>query len=62
MAPELTENDLRLCAYIRIGMRAKEIASMLQVTSASVNTHRYRLRKKLGLDKDASLDDFVRDI
>ncbi len=62
MAPELTENDLRLCAYIRIGMRAKEIASMLQVTSASVNTHRYRLRKKLGLDKDASLDNFVRDI
>lgn len=62
IASDLTENDLRLCAYLRIGMRAKEIASMLQVTSASVNTHRYRLRKKFDLNKDTSLDDFVRKI
>ena len=59
---ELTENDLRLCAYIRIGMRAKDIASMLSVSPASVNTNRYRLRKKLGLSRDDSLDDFIRQI
>lgn len=59
---DLTENDLRLCAYIRIGMRAKQIAEMLSVTPDSVNTARYRLRKKLGLDKGQSLDDFVRQV
>ena len=59
---ELTENDLRLCAYLRIGMRAKDIASMLSVSPASVNTNRYRIRKKLGLTKEDSLDDYIRSI
>lgn len=62
ISAELTENDLRLCAYLRIGMRAKDIASMLSVSPASVNTNRYRIRKKLGLEKDDSLDDFIRRI
>ena len=57
---ELTENDLRLCAYIRIGMRSKEIAEMLAVSPASIHTSRYRIRKKLSLAKDSSLDDFIR--
>lgn len=59
---ELTENDLRLCAYIRIGLKAKQIAEMLSVSPASVNSNRYRLRKKLGLQKDDSLDDFIRKV
>ena len=45
ISAELTENDLRLCAYLRIGMRAKDIASTLSVSPASVNTNRYRIRK-----------------
>lgn len=57
---ELTENDLRLCAYIRIGMRAKQIAEMLSVSPDSINSNRYRLRKKLHLQRGESLDDFVR--
>lgn len=59
---ELTENDLRLCAYIRIGMRAKQIAEMLSVSPDSVNSNRYRLRKKLEISKGESLDDFIRNI
>ena len=58
----LTENDLRLCAYIRIGMRAKQIAEMLSVSPDSVNSNRYRLRKKLKIQKGDSLDDFIRKI
>lgn len=59
-ASDLTENELRLCAYIRIGMRAKQIAEMLSVTPDSVNTARYRLRKKLGLERGEKLDDYIR--
>lgn len=62
ISDELTENDLRLCAYVKIGMRAKDIASMLSVTPASVNSNRYRLRRKLSLAKEDSLDDFIRKI
>lgn len=60
MCADLTENDLRLCAYISIGLRAKEIAEMLNVTPDSVNTNRYRLRKKLGLGRGESLDELIR--
>ena len=59
---ELTENDLRLCAYIRIGMRAKQIAEMLSVSPDSVNSNRYRLRKKFALQRSDSLDEFIRKI
>lgn len=58
----LTENDIRLCAYLRIGMRAKQVAEMLSVTPDSINTSRYRIRKKLGLRRGESLDDFIRSI
>lgn len=59
---KLTENDLRLCAYINIGMRAKQIAEMLSVSPDSINTNRYRLRKKLGLQRGESLDEYIRNI
>lgn len=62
ISAELTENDLRLCAYVRIGIRAKQIAGMLSISPDSVNSNRYRLRKKLGLQHGESLDDFIRKI
>lgn len=62
MCQDLTENDLRLCAYISIGLRAKEIAEMLNVTPDSVNTNRYRLRKKLRLGRGESLDALIRKV
>lgn len=60
--PTLSENDLRLCAYIRIGMSTKQTAQMLSVLPETVNTSRYRIRKKLGLGSEDTLDDFLRRI
>jgi len=62
LSSELTEYELRICSYIRISMGAKQIASMLMVNHHSVITSRYRIRKKLGLGKEQSLDDFIRNI
>lgn len=59
--PSLTENELHICSYIKMGMRAKQIASMLSVNQASVITCRYRIKKKMSLQDD-SLDDFIRNI
>lgn len=58
---ELTENELRLCVYIKIGMRAKEIAQLLYVSPDSVKMSRYRLKKKLNTG-NVSIDDFLREI
>jgi tetratricopeptide (TPR) repeat protein len=60
--PELTKNDLKLCAYIRIGMSMKQIAQMLNIFPDSVKTNRYRLRKKFNLSDNENLDDFIRSV
>ncbi len=60
--PALTENDLRLCAYIRIGMSNKQIAQMLSVLPDSIKISRYRIRKKFLLQQKDSLEDFLREI
>ncbi len=54
--PALSRTELRLCAYIRVGMTAKEIAQVLSVKPDTVNTSRYRIRKKMQLASDASLE------
>ena len=58
----LTENDLRLCSYIRIGMRNKEIAQLLSVSPDSVKMSRYRIKKKLPDAADMTLDEYLNKI
>lgn len=60
--PSLSKTDLRLCAYIRVGMTAKEIAQVLSVKPDTVNTSRYRIRKKMQLTPDASLEQTIESI
>ncbi len=62
ISAELTENDLRLCAYLRIGMRAKDIASRALCLSGKRQHQPIPNKEKLGLEKDDSLDDFIRRI
>lgn len=60
--PELSTNELKLCAYIRIGLSIKQISQMTAVLPATVKTNRYLLRKKFHLREDQSLDSFIFDI
>ena len=53
--PDLTPNELRLCAFLRLNMTTKEISAITYQSSESLKTARYRLRKKLGLDRDENL-------
>lgn len=62
LAPELGESELRVAAYIRIGMRTKQIAEMLSIDDRSVIISRYRIKKKLNLEKEISLDDYIRNV
>jgi DNA-binding CsgD family transcriptional regulator len=57
--PKLTTEDLRYCAYVKTHMSNKEIANLLNINTESVRTHKYRLKKKLGLPKDVELKDFI---
>lgn len=60
--PRLSPNDLRLCAYIRMNIPSKEIATLLHITFRSVEISRHRLRKKLELSRDTSLSTFLSNI
>ncbi|MFA5418221.1 MAG: tetratricopeptide repeat protein [Bacteroidales bacterium] len=51
--PALSPGDLKLCAFIRLNLSIREISSILNITEESVHKHRYRLRKKLGLNGDS---------
>lgn len=57
--PNLSIYDLRLCAYLKIGLNSKEMADIFQVLPSSINVSRSRLRKKLGLKPEDDLFDFL---
>lgn len=57
--PELTPNDLRLCAYLRLNLSSKEIAPLLNISPRSVEVKRYRLRKKMNLTHDENLTNYI---
>lgn len=59
---DLTKHNLHLCAYIRIGLSTKEIAQILNISAETSRTNRYRLKKKLNLGEEESLDDFLRNL
>ncbi|MFB9271263.1 MULTISPECIES: helix-turn-helix and ligand-binding sensor domain-containing protein [Flavobacteriaceae] len=60
--PNLTPNDLRLCAYLRLNLSSKEIAPLLNISPRSVEIKRYRLRKKMELDHEKSLVEYILEI
>ncbi|APG60666.1 triple tyrosine motif-containing protein [Christiangramia salexigens] len=60
--PELTSNDLKLCAYLRLNLSSKEIAPLLNISVKSVEIKRYRLRKKMDLDRETNLTEYILDI
>jgi ligand-binding sensor domain-containing protein len=60
--PELTNNDLRLCALYRIGIATKDIAAAMSISQTSVKMARYRLRKKLGLTPEEDITAFLEQI
>lgn len=57
--PALSSNDLRLCAYLKIGLNSKEIAEILNIQPSSAYISRSRLRKKLNLETDEDLYTFL---
>ncbi len=44
---ELTPNEIRLCAFLKLNMTTKEISAITQQSARSIEVARVRLRKKL---------------
>lgn len=57
--PALTEIELRHCMFIKLHIQTKEIARILSVDPRSVQTARYRIKKKLNLTEEEDLRNFL---
>ncbi|WP_418603460.1 tetratricopeptide repeat protein [Hwangdonia sp.] len=57
--PEVTSNELRLMSLLKMNLSSKEIANILNISPEGIKKARYRLRKKLGISTEDSLQDLV---
>jgi DNA-binding CsgD family transcriptional regulator/ligand-binding sensor domain-containing protein len=57
--PDLTPRELKLCAFLRMNISSKEISSLMNISPRGVEISRYRIRKKLKLDRYANLTEFI---
>jgi tetratricopeptide (TPR) repeat protein len=57
--PDLTPNELKLCAFLRLNMSTKEISSLTYQSENSIMVARTRLRQKLGISRNENLITFL---
>lgn len=57
--PVLSSNDIKMCAYLRMNLSTKEIASLLNISVRGVEISRYRLRKKMLLENGVNLTEYL---
>jgi tetratricopeptide (TPR) repeat protein len=56
---DLTSNDIRLVALLKMNLSSDNIATLLGISPDSLRVSRYRLRKKLGLEQGENLSAFL---
>lgn len=60
--PTLSRNDKVLCAYLYMNLISKEIAPLMNISVRGVEVNRYRLRKKLGLEREENLTEYLQSL
>ena len=53
--PTLTQREISICMYLKLNYSSADISKELDVKLASVDTYRYNIRKKMGVERKASL-------
>ncbi len=53
--PDLSPNEIKICAFLRLNMSTKEISSITYQSVKSINMARFRLRKKMNIDREENL-------
>lgn len=57
--PAVSNNELRLMSLLKMKLSNKEIANILNISNDGIKKARYRLRKKLGMEREESLEDLI---
>jgi len=59
LSDELTPHELRICAFMRLNISTKEIALLTNRTTGTIDNTRSSIRKKLKLDDEINLQDYL---
>jgi len=59
---DLSVNDLKHCSYIISKLSNKDVANLISISPRSVETARYRIKKKIGLNKENNLFEFLQNL
>jgi tetratricopeptide (TPR) repeat protein len=57
--PDLSKSERKLCSLIVLDLSSKDIAALMNISAEGVKKSRYRLRKKLQLESDDSLNEYL---
>ncbi len=60
--PNLTANERKLCAFLKLNMSSKDIANITFQSEEALKKARQRLRQKLGIDRDTNLIVYLQNI
>ncbi|SNR15295.1 Probable transmembrane protein of unknown function. Tetratricopeptide repeats containing protein [Tenacibaculum jejuense] len=60
--PNLTKTDIEVCSFIKIGLSRKEISNLRKTSLDAIKSTRFRLKKKLKLTAEESLDEYIRSL
>ncbi|WP_027378983.1 tetratricopeptide repeat protein [Chryseobacterium daeguense] len=60
--PILTNMELKLCVYFRLNLSSKEISSFENTTPNTIRVYKTKIKTKLGLDRETSLDIYLKNI
>lgn len=53
--PNLTQNEFKLCAFLRLNMSLGEIMAITSQSSEGIRKAKFRLRKKMNVENDSNL-------
>lgn len=57
--PELSNTELKYCAYFKVNLSAAQIATALNVGSEAIKKGKYRIRKKIDLPRNKTLEEYI---
>lgn len=59
LCPNLSQNEIHFCTLIKLNLETKKIAQILNQTVRSVESKKYRLKKKLNLENEINIQEYL---
>jgi len=59
VCPDLSKTELQICALLRLNLSSKDISQLINITPASIDGTRHRIRKKLDIEQNTSLTSYL---